>query len=332
MVKKMENIVVTGGAGFIGSNLVDYLLEYDNYNITIIDNLSTGNVDNIVKSDRVKFINYDLSESNNLEEIVGVADYIYHLAALADIVPSINNPDTYFQSNVIGTFNLLNAIRNNKRIKKFIYAASSSCYGIPENYPTSEDSSIDVRYPYALTKRLGEEMCLHFGNVYNLPIISTRFFNVYGPKSRTNGTYGAMFGVFLAQKIHGKPFTVVGDGNQTRDFTYVTDICSALYKLSLSDITNEIFNVGSGIATSVNDIVNLLGGDGVYIPKRPGEPDITLADISKIKQAINWSPTISISEGVSLLMDNINYWNDAPVWEPDTISIATADWFKYLKD
>ena len=248
---------------------------------------------------------------------------------MADIVPSINDPEAYFHANVVGTLNVLQASKKYK-IKRFIYSASSSCYGIPAAYPTPEDTPMEPQYPYALTKRLGEELVIHWAKLYNLPALSLRFFNVYGPRSRTSGTYGAVFGVFLAQKLAQEPMTIVGDGNQTRDFTYVTDIASALMAALLSSKSAEIYNVGSGATISVNHISELIGGEIVYIPKRPGEPDCTFADISKINEELNWEPTISIERGVEMILENIHYWAKAPVWTPNEIKEATADWFKYL--
>ncbi|MBC8226208.1 MAG: GDP-mannose 4,6-dehydratase, partial [Gammaproteobacteria bacterium] len=198
------------------------------------------------------------------------------------------------------------------------------------SYPTNESAKIQPQYPYALTKRLGEELVMHWAQVYDLPSIALRFFNVYGPRSRTSGTYGAVFGVFLAQKLAGKPYTIVGNGKQTRDFTFVSDIADALLSAADSDISKGIFNVGSGETISVNRIVELLGGESINIPKRPGEPDITFADITCIQDQIGWSPKIKIEQGIKVLLENIDYWSNAPVWEPDSIAIATKDWFEYL--
>ena len=181
-----------------------------------------------------------------------------------------------------------------------------------------------------MTKFLGEQIVLHWSKVYKVPSVSTRFFNVYGPRSRTSGTYGAVFGVFLAQKLNNKPFTVVGDGEQTRDFTFVSDIVAALISTSESKLENEIINIGSDNTYSVNKLVDLLEGEVVYIPKRPGEPDCTWADISKAKDLLKWEPLISLEEGVKHLLDNIEYWSNAPVWDVDSISEATKKWFKYL--
>ena len=322
-------ILVTGGAGFIGSHLVDKLVA-NGYEVTIIDNFSTGRIENLsyIKNN-VEIIEGDLSDLSNLKSIIKDKKWVFHLAALADIVPSIQNPEQYFKANVTGTLNLLQACAN-QNISKFIYAASSSCYGMPEIYPTPETACINTEYPYALTKRLGEELVLHWSKVYKVPAISLRLFNVYGPRSRTSGTYGAVFGVFLAQKLAQKPFTIVGDGTQSRDFTFVSDVVEAIIVAAQSKIKNEIFNVGSGKTISVNHIVKLLEGDSVFIPERPGEPKVTFADIKKIKEQLNWSPKISVEEGISILLKQIDYWKNAPVWTPKTISKATKDWFLYL--
>ena len=236
----------------------------------------------------------------------------------------------YFNSNVNSTFNLVRSCEK-KKIKKIIYAASSSCYGIPKKYPTSESCPILPQYPYALTKRLGEQIIFHFGELYKIPVVSLRLFNVYGPRARTSGTYGAVFGVFLAQKLANKPFTVVGDGEQTRDFTFVDDVVSAFIEMLDDRIKNEIFNVGSGQTYSINSLIKLLGKNKIVnIPKRPGEPDCTFADISKILKKTKWKPKISFKEGVNKLLNSINEFKEAPVWDAKSIENETKDWFKYL--
>ncbi|MBI3012958.1 MAG: NAD-dependent epimerase/dehydratase family protein, partial [Elusimicrobia bacterium] len=256
-------------------------------------------------------------------------DWVFHVAALADIVPSIQNPASYHHSNVDGTLAVLESARKNK-VQRFLYAASSSCYGIPDQYPTPESAPIRPQYPYALTKNMGEQMVMHWGQVYQLPVISVRFFNVYGPRSRTTGTYGAVFGVFLAQKLKGKPLTVVGDGAQTRDFTFVSDVVDACVTAIQSNAQNEIFNVGSGQPVSINTLTQLLGGEIIHLPKRPGEPDSTHADISKIFKILGWKPKVSFPEGVRILLDHIEDWREAPVWTKESIAEATKDWFLYL--
>jgi len=323
--------LVTGGAGFIGSHLAERLA-YEGHDIVILDNLSTGRKDNLKdlsQQSKIEIVNVDIADFSEIQQYFKNVDWVFHLAALADIVPSIVHPMPYHHSNVDGTISVLEAARK-ANVKRFIYAASSSCYGIPDVYPTPETAPIRPMYPYALTKNVGEQYVLHWNQLYNLPCVSLRLFNVYGPRARTTGTYGAVFGVFLAQKLAGKPFTVVGDGTQTRDFTYVTDVADAFVKAAESDITGEVFNVGSGGTYSVNELVGYLGGTVEYIPKRPGEPDCTFADISKITHLLGWAPKMSFKNGVKKILEHIDDWRDAPVWDRNTIAEATKDWFKYL--
>ncbi|MFC1767457.1 SDR family oxidoreductase [Candidatus Margulisiibacteriota bacterium] len=328
-----KKAVVTGGAGFIGSHLTEALLK-KGLQVVVIDNLSTGRTQNLkdfASDPGLTVVKADINDVAKIKDHFKDAEYVYHVAALADIVPSMVDPLKYHHSNVDGTVNILEIVREVcPKVKKFVYVASSSCYGIPDKCPTPETAEIRPEYPYALTKYLGEQIVLHWAKIYKLPAVSLRFFNVYGPRSRTSGTYGAVFGVFLAQKLANKPFTVVGDGTQTRDFTFVTDVVSALMTAAESGIVGDVFNVGSGNTYSVNRLVELLGGKITYIPKRPGEPDCTFADISKITKSLNWQPKVSFEEGVKILLNNIDYWREAPVWTPETIKDATKDWFKYL--
>lgn len=327
--------LVTGGAGFIGSHLVDQLLA-DGIDVAVVDNLQTGRMENLAAVDAhpgFTFIEQTIVDGGALAlkpHFQGV-DWVFHLAGSADIVPSIDNPGLYFDVNVTGTLNVLEAARA-AGVKRLVYAASSSSYGIPDVYPTPEMAPVKPQYPYALTKHMGEELVLHWGQTYKTPVISLRLFNVYGPRSRTSGAYGAVFGVFLAQKLAGKPYTVVGDGTQTRDFTYVTDVVDAFVTAAKSNIAGEAFNVGSDHHYSINELVALLGGEVTYIPKRPGEPDCTFADVSKIRAELNWKATISFEEGVRTMLAHMDDWRDAPVWGSESIARATEKWFEYLGD
>ncbi len=324
-------VLVTGGAGFIGSHVVDTLLG-KRHQVTVIDNFSTGRHENLahVKENlNLRVIIADISNYEQIKPHFEKMDWVFHLAALADIVQSINYPLKYFNSNVLGTVNVLEASRL-AGVKRFIYAASSSCYGIPDKFSTSENARIQPQYPYAFTKYSAEQAVFHWGAVYGLPVVSLRLFNVYGLRSRTSGAYGAVFGVFLAQKLNNKPFTIVGDGEQTRDFVFVTDVANAFFMAANSDCQQEAMNVGSGDTYSVNRLVKLLGGEVIYIPKRPGEPDCTFADVKKIKKILGWSAKVTFEEGVKIILDNIDYWRNAPVWTPEKIEAETKDWFKYL--
>jgi UDP-glucose 4-epimerase len=324
--------LVTGGAGFIGSHLVDRLLA-EGRKVRVIDNFEIGRRANLRQHDDnpcLEIVEGDVADAAAVATAMAGVERVFHLAARADIVPSIQQPEAYFRANVDGTFVVLEAARR-QQVGRFVYAASSSCYGIPASYPTPETAPADPRYPYALTKYLGEQLVMHWASVYRLPAVSLRFFNVYGPRARTSGTYGAVFGVFLAQIIAGKPLTVVGDGEQTRDFTFVSDIVEALLTAARGGKSGEIYNIGSGRPASVNELVRELGSPPtIAIPKRPGEPDCTFADISKIRADLGWEPKISFAEGVAVMRQNIEHWRDAPVWTADQIADATADWFKFL--
>ena len=323
--------LVTGGAGFIGSNLVDQLVKIG-HKVIVLDNFCTGRMSNLAHHSKknVKIIKVDISKNKQIDKYFKDVQYVFHLAALADIVPSIENPHKYFKTNVIGTENIVKAAKNAK-IKKLIYAASASCYGIPKKFPTNESQKIEVMYPYAFAKWQAEELVMHWAKIYNFPAISLRFFNAYGPRSRTSGAYGAVFGVFFAQKLAGKPLTIIGNGKQTRDFIHVYDLVQAVIKAAFSKKTGKIYNVGGGKEVSVNKIAKLIGGKSVSIPKRPGEPDRSLADISKIKKELNWKPKITIEEGVRDLAKKIHHWKNAPVWTPKSIKKVTKIWFKLLK-
>ncbi|WP_447968298.1 SDR family oxidoreductase [Nitrospira sp. M1] len=332
---KKKHILVTGGAGFIGSHLVERLIQ-DGHQVRVLDNLSTGrreNLDHVFNSledeHRLQFCQGDITDPKIVDEALRDIDWVFHLAALADIVPSIVHPLDYYQANVTGTATVVEGARK-AGVKRFIYTASSSCYGIPDSYPTPEADAIQPQYPYALTKYLGEQIVMHWAKTYALPVVSLRLFNVYGPRARTSGTYGAVFGVFLAQKLQQKPFTVVGDGTQTRDFTFVTDVVDAFVKAAESQCSEEIYNIGSGGTYSINRLIELLDGTAVNIPKRPGEPDCTFADITKAQNSLGWSPSISFERGVNMMLEHISSWEGAPVWDPVSIAAASSDWFRYL--
>ncbi len=328
----MKIAVVTGGAGFIGSHMVDLLLA-EGWRVHVIDNLCGGRLQNLDhhRSDPNLAVEVrDIRAVAQDDPLFKDARYVFHFAGIGDVVPSIERPVDYLSTNVMGTVSVLEAARR-AGVGKFVYAASSSCYGLAE-VPTREDAPIRPEYPYALSKNMGEQAALHWGRVYKLPVVSIRIFNAYGIRSRTSGAYGAVFGVFLAQKLAGKPFTIVGDGTQTRDFLYVTDVARAFYLAAQSRHVDEIYNLGAGDPQPVNRIVELLGGgETAGLPKRPGEPDCTWADIAKIKKELGWEPLVSLEEGVGALLKNIDYWRQAPVWDEQSIAEATKQWFKYLQ-
>ncbi len=324
--------LITGGAGFIGSHMVDLMIS-KGHEVRIIDNLECGRLENIShhkKNTKLNFYNADINNKNLKDSFFKNIDYVFHFAGIGDIVPSINFPYKYFQSNALGTLNILDKVYKNSKIKKFVYAASSSCYGIGKT-PTKESDDIQTLYPYALSKFQGEQIVLHWNKVYKLPSNSIRIFNAYGTRVKTSGAYGAVFGVFLKQKIENKPFTLVGDGSQKRDFIYVTDVANAFYSVARRGKAGEVYNCGANNPKSIKYLIELLDGEVVRLPKRPGEPDVTWADTKKIEKDTGWKPTISFEQGVKKMLKEIDYWKDAPLWSQQSIKKATNDWFKYLK-
>jgi UDP-glucose 4-epimerase len=322
--------VVTGGAGFIGSHMVDRLLDRG-HTVRVIDSFVGGREANLAhhgREPRLALDRIDIRALQPDDPLFRDVDYVFHFAGIGDIVPSIERPIDYMDVNVQGTVRVLECARFAK-VKKLVYAASSSCYGLAD-VPTREDHPIAPEHPYALSKYEGETAALHWRQVYKLPVNSIRIFNAYGPRVRTTGAYGAVFGVFFKQKLAGTPFTVIGDGSQRRDFLYVTDIADAFLRAAETDRSGEIWNLGAGNPQSVNSLVALIGGPVVYIPKRPGEPDCTWADISKIQKDLDWKPTVPFEEGVARMMKDIDLWRDAPLWDPQTIAQATKTWFEYL--
>jgi UDP-glucose 4-epimerase len=322
--------IVTGGAGFIGSHMVDVLRERD-FQVRVIANLVGGREANLAHHGADGGVTLDRRDIRTVpsdDKIFAGARYLFHFAGIGDIVPSIEKPVEYMETNVMGTVRMLEGARQ-AGARKFVYAASSTCYGLAA-VPTREDHPIDPKYPYALSKYLGEQTAFHWHKVYGLPVNSVRIFNAYGTRSRTSGAYGAVFGVFLRQKLAGKPFTVVGDGNQTRDFLFASDVARAFLAAAETDHVGEAYNLGAGKPNSVNYLVELLGGQRVQIPKRPGEPDCTWADITKITRDLGWRPRLSFEEGVATVLANIEYWREAPLWTPESIERATSSWFRYL--
>ena len=324
--------VVTGGAGFIGSHMVDRLLDED-FRVHVIDNLVGGRLENLAhRSGDANLVveTRDILDLAPDDKLFAGAEYVFHFAGIGDIVPSIDKPVDYVSTNVLGTVRVLECARHAKT-RKLVYAASSSCYGLAD-VPTREDAPIRPEYPYALSKYMGEEAVLHWGRVYKLPVNSIRIFNAYGTRSKTSGAYGAVFGVFLAQKLAGQPFTLVGDGTQRRDFLFVTDVARAFFLAATTDRVNEIFNLGAGHPQTVNRLLELLGaGEIVRLPKRPGEPDCTWADITKIRRDLGWKPLVSFEEGVGQMLRNLDYWREAPVWDAASIAGATKNWFTFLE-
>jgi len=293
----MNKVVVTGGAGFIGSNLVDALIQ-DGVEVIVLDDLSTGKVENI--NQEATFLKHDLSsiDENKLIKIFTKVDIVFHLAALARVQPSIDNPFPYHHANVTSTLNILYAAHK-ANVKKVVYSASSSCYGDTLKIPQEEDDPTNPLSPYGLQKYIGEQYCRMFSQVYNLETVSLRYFNVYGERMSLEGAYCLVTGIFARQMQKGKPLTITNDGKQRRDFTYVGDVVQAniLAAKHSKTFNGDVFNIGNGKNVSINEIADMFGGQKTYGEKRL-EPFATLANNQKAKTILNWQPKGNLSEWI----------------------------------
>jgi len=297
-------VLITGGAGFIGSHLAEELV-HQKHKVTVLDNLSSGNLKNLqLIRKKIKFIKCDISKNKNLAKLLKNVDYIFHLAGLIEVVESFNNPNKYYRVNVGGTLNLLKALRK-VQVKKFIYAASASCYGNSKKIKVSENSIIETLSPYALTKWLGEMLVMQWVKTYDLRAISLRFFNIYGSRAKNSGSYSSVINVFIKQKLTKKPYTIVGDGKQTRSFVHVSDVVNAMIKAAKSKLSGEIFNIGAEKSVQIKEIATILKGKKIYIPKRFGELKYSSADIRKVKRLLKWKPKITLQTGLRQMLKKI---------------------------
>jgi len=310
--------LVTGGAGFIGSHLVDALIARRR-KVRVVDSFASGHRRNLAQhasNAALEIVEADVADAAAMLAAARGVERVFHLAALADIVPSIQKPEAYFRANVDGTFAVLQAARA-ASIKRFVYVASSSCYGIPDDYPTSEEAEIRPQYPYALTKWLGECLVMHWAQVYRLPALSLRFFNIYGPRARTSGTYGAVFGVFLAQLLAGKPLTIVGDGTQQRDYLYVGDLVRGIEAALKRQLTG-VYQLGCGQPTTLHTLVATLekvsGRDFRvrYEARRSGEVHSTWCNIAKAAREFDYNAPTDLEAGLrttwSWYLENRDIW------------------------
>lgn len=296
-----EKVVVTGGAGFLGSHLVPALVA-DGYDVHVIDNLVAGKKEHVPEQAMLHQV--DIRDMGTLDEIfmsIGPVACVFHLAALPRVQFSIDNPEEAHDVNVNGVFNVLIAARNAKA-GRVVYSASSSAYGDQDTLPLSETMLPRPMSPYALHKYIGEHYCRNFSLHYGLPSVSLRYFNLYGPNADPNGPYAQAIIKFINLRAHGKPITITGDGEQTRDSVHVCDAVRANILAMKSNKVGkgEVINIGSGRNVSVNTVAEMVGGEKVYIAPRI-EPRNTKADIARAKELLNWEPTITLEEGIAEL-------------------------------
>ena len=282
--------LITGGAGFIGSNLVDALIN-KGWKVRVIDNESSDAHEQFYYNPKAEYFNHCITDYDNTRNLYDNVDYVFHLAAESRIQPAIQNPIHATKVNVGGTCTVLQCARE-AGVKRVIYSSTSAAYGLENEPPLVETMPKDCLNPYSVTKTAGEELCKIYNDLFGLETITFRYFNVYGPRQCTRGQYAPVIGLFLRQKSNGEPMTVVGDGLQTRDYTHVTDVVQAnILATECTEGLGEIINIGTGKSYSILDLVNIIGGDHIHIDPRPGECRHTRANNEKAKKILKWKPT-----------------------------------------
>jgi len=291
------NILVTGGCGFIGSHIVEEALSLG-WSVSIIDNESAPENNEFYKFDNAEYHKLDIV-SDDIDHLFENVDYVFHLAAKSRIQPSITAPGSAFDTNVIGTQRVLDSARKHS-VKKVIYSSSSSCYGHRNKPPHHEDMPTDCQTPYSLSKKQGEELCHLYSKLYGLSTITLRYFNVYGPREPTRGQYAPVIGLFKKMKESDNPLTIVGDGEQRRDFTYIKDVVRANLMAATSLVHHDLFNIGTGRNYSINEVAKMIDDNIVHTPSRIGEARETLANISKATQLLGWSPDHKLEDTIAM--------------------------------
>jgi len=291
-----ETMLVTGGAGFIGSHLAERLHQ-SGYEVRVLDNLSQGRREWVHPS--VDFIEGDLTDPATCRRACEDVAGVFHLAAMSKVAPSIDKFEFCTEQNIIGTQNLLIAARD-AHVRKLVYSGSSTYYGngAPPQVETALPNCLN---PYAVSKYVGEQFCEIFTRLYQLPTVSLRYFNVYGPRQPSVGAYALVLGIFLDQSRRGKPLTVHGDGSQRRDFIHVSDVVEANLAAYRSAVEGTVMNVGSGTNISIQEIADMISPHQERLPRRKGDAEVTLADISRIRRLLGWEPKVSFAEGLKQL-------------------------------
>ena len=293
--------LVTGGAGFIGSKLVDFLISLGN-EVIVIDNEYSDVHENFYYNDKAKNYNLDIRDYENTRPLYDGVDYVFHFAAEARIQPAIQNPIEAVSINSVGTCTVLQCARE-AGVKRVMYSSTSSGYGLVNDIPNVETQPDDCLNPYSVSKVNGEKLCSMYTKLFGLPTIIFRYFNVYGERQPLKGQYAPVIGIFLRQRRDGEPLTIVGDGEQRRDFTHVSDVVQANFKAATTEVSEEcfgqVYNVGCGKNYSVNEIASMISDNTVNIPPRIGESRVTLANNNKLRKTFGWEPTVDLFEWVS---------------------------------
>ena len=295
----MKKVIVTGGAGFIGSNLVDQLIS-DGFEVTVIDNESSNSNNQFYWNKKAKNYILDICDYESIRPLFDSVDIVFHMAAEARIQPTLKNPILAAKTNFLGTCTVLQCAREAK-VKRVIYSSTSSAYGLKNETPHIETMQKDCLNPYSVSKVGGEELCKLYTDLFNIETVCFRYYNVYGERQPIKGKYAPVVGIFLKQKASGQPMTIVGSGEQKRDFTHVKDVIEAnilAADLNNKKIIGELFNIGTGKNYSILEIKNFIGGDFIHIPPRKGEARITLANTEKAKDLLGWTAEIKLQDWI----------------------------------
>lgn len=309
----MNNVLVTGGCGFIGSHIVDKLIGMGK-NVFVVDNETSSSAAQYYYNDHATYFKDSITNSKKLAHVFEKSiDTVFHLAALSRIPYSIEHPTQACETNCMGTLNVLEMSRH-YGVKRVIYSSTSSAYGLKNSAPQNEDMQPDCLNPYSASKVAGENLCKIYTSLYDVETVILRYFNVYGERHPTQGSYAPVVGVFKQQALEGKPMTIFGDGKQRRDFTHVKDVVKANILAAESvdkNVLGEIFNVGGGVNYSILEIANLIGGEYMLLAPKPGEAQETLANIDKIKKLLGWKPEIKLENWIKKQNNKIKESGDA---------------------
>ena len=297
----MTKSLVTGGAGFIGSNLVDRLIEIG-HEVVVIDSEYSDAHDHFYWNDKTQNYKYDIRDYQNTRPLYDGVDYVFHIAAEARIQPAIKNPIEAVSINSVGTCTVLQCSRE-AGVKRVMYSSTSSGYGLINELPNVETQPDDCLNPYSVSKVNGEKLCLMYTDLFGLPTVIFRYFNVYGDRQPLRGQYAPVIGIFLRQRATGEPLTIIGDGEQRRDFTYVGDVVNANVMAAITVVEpkafGQVYNVGSGINHSVNEVAAMISNETINIPTRLGEARLSLANNQKLRKTFGWEPTMKLKDWIA---------------------------------
>ena len=291
--------LVTGGAGFIGSNIVDQLIS-DGHEVIVIDNESSDAHDNFYWNSEARNHKHDICDYERIRHMFTDVDVVFHLAAESRIQPAIHNPIYATTVNTVGTCNILQASRE-AGVKRVVYSSTSAAYGLSNTPPLREDMPRDCLNPYSISKCAGEDLCKMYTDLYGLETVSFRYFNVYGERQPLKGQYAPVIGLFLRQRAEGQPMTIIGTGKQRRDFTHVSDVVAAnilAADLENKKVVGQLFNIGTGTNCNILELAEAIGGDITFLPPRPAEAMVSLADNKKAKKLLHWTPAVKLKDWI----------------------------------